>query len=124
MLARPSIACSVRTLSRAFWRGLLNAAARTGATVHGTPPEVGVDVSADFRLYASEVAPTEPLPAEVTERGAALRQVVIDRHNRRATEAFLAEVLASVTGWVDADDDGSVVPAAAFVAAVRDGQRA
>jgi hypothetical protein len=106
-----------------FWRVLGEVARAAGVVWHREPPEVAIEVGTDCRLYIHEGAPTQPVPDQAQRLGPAMREVVIDRHNRLQANAFLADVMDRVPGLVDADDDGRVVPMVTFAAAIRAGER-
>lgn len=80
-------------------------------------------MASDCRLYIAESAPTDPVPDKARRLGPDLGEVIVDRHNRVAAEAFLAEVIASIPGLIDPDDDGQLVSVDAYVSAVRGARR-
>jgi len=102
---------------RQFWRSLSLAAARRGAVVHGSPPEIAIEVD-EARLYIHEGAPEDDGPPLAVRLGAARREFVVDIHNPPVAEAFLADVIDGLDAVVD-DDHGSVMPGVEYVARVR-----
>ena len=100
-----------------FWQSLKQAGARRGAVVHGSPPEVAIEVD-DARLYITDQAPDEDVPPAASRMGAALREVIVDIHNAPVAEEFLADVLDGLDVVVD-DDHGRVMDGAEYVAARR-----
>ena len=84
---------------------------------HGQPPELAIELS-DARLYVTEAAAGPEVPAEASRLGPGVRAFVIDIHDHRPAEAFLADVVDQVEAVVD-DDHGVVTPSDAFVAHVR-----
>jgi hypothetical protein len=101
-----------------FWRSITTYATQCAGRIHGSPPEIAIEVG-HARLYISEVPiADEEVPAAARALGSTMLTFVVDVHNALEADAFLAEALRDVPGVID-DDDGNVVATDAFIGAAR-----
>jgi hypothetical protein len=105
-----------------LWRAFAMAAERRGVALQREPPEVAVDLG-DARLYITETEPSWDIPPSATALGPGLREFVVDAHDYRAAEAFLADVVRGLPVVID-DDAGNAVSSAEFVLRAHDNDSA
>ena len=100
-----------------LWQAIVETSRRHNVVIHGTPPEISLEL-ADARMYVSETrTEEEQLPVLATGLGSGVRQLVVDMHNRSRVEAFLADALVGLRVVVD-DDNGNVRTSDQFVTEV------